>query len=261
MKLELGYTPSRVTVPSQIITGALTVGGLATFNGLIQVNEFMTFADEKGIRGGIADDDLLDIAAWDKDGAAYVNLMRFVGGVNEPYTSIEQNAIIATSKHLRFRDNGIYIHSINDGQLSITADGNIVFNTPIAQLNTTDRIQFRDAGQYISSEGANILALRATSTIQNRVSDVTIDEKLSHHGDVDTYFSFTGANDMVFYAGADLIMQIDNIDTSTPRIGFFGVTPSQQQTHLADPADEAALVTWAASINAMLEWYGLKASS
>lgn len=53
-----------------------------------------------------------------------------------------------------------------------------------------------------------------------------------------------------------------NHNGSALTLGFFGATPVVRAAHLADPAaDAAALATWAAAINVILENYGLKATS
>lgn len=122
-------------------------------------------------------------------------------------------------------------------------------------LPSTQQIVFRDAGQTIGSAGGNILELRATTTIQNRVATVTVDEKISHYGDLDTYFKFE-TNKISHVAGNNT-----RFATDATGIKFFGSTGVAQGAHIADATDAASAISQLNLLLAQLETYGLLATS
>lgn len=69
----------------------------------------------------------------------------------------------------------------------------------------------------------------------------------------------TVAVENAFQLGAG-ILHVEH-DSVSPKIGLFAATPVTQRAHLADPADEAALVIWAAALNVQREEYGLCAAA
>lgn len=157
MKLQLGFTPS----PSH-------------------PDGHVYMKDAAAILTGQNDADYFALAAWDKNAAQYVNVLRIMGGINEPYSLADQDIQLGDGKSIR-------TGAANDDYLSIKGWD-------------------KDGAAYAE-------LMRVTG----------------------------GIND--------------------PTLGFFGSAGQVQEAHQANPADEAALVTWAAAINAMLEGLGIMASA
>jgi len=74
------------------------------------------------------------------------------------------NVQITGSNQLRFWDTGVYIAANDDGHLDITADVIIDFNSP-AMFATTNQLRFRDAAIHVSSIDDGHLDLTADTSI------------------------------------------------------------------------------------------------
>jgi len=106
--------------------------------------------------------------------------------------TISDDVLVGTTKKIQFRDTGVYISSIDDGHLDLTADtaidANGVFNMISgAAVTGAERVTFRDSGLYMHSSADGKLTISA---------DGTGDDDINLDGTVKT------TDDL--YAGGDL---------------------------------------------------------
>ena len=83
--------------------------------------------------------------------------------------TISDDFLVGTDKKIQFRDTGVYISSVNDGHLDLTADTAIDANGVLniisgAAVTAAERLTFRDSGLYMHSSADGKLTISADGT-------------------------------------------------------------------------------------------------
>ena len=122
----------------------------------------ITMGDVSVIQTGVTDNDYFSLSAWDKDGTAYTELLRVTGGINTPTIQIlGANALSFgnTINQAYIYNNG------GSGRLTFGAGEYVEISAPITKIPLTYSLQFRDAAIYINSVDDGHLDLTADISI------------------------------------------------------------------------------------------------
>ncbi len=102
-----------------VLSGAVACGDQA-FTGVGD----MTFTDGSQLQTGIADNDFLFIDGWDKDAAAYVHMMSFEGGRNDPVVRV-----LATGGMEISGGGAVFLRGANTNALIVRDDNYFAYGT------------------------------------------------------------------------------------------------------------------------------------
>ena len=116
------------------------------------------------------------------------------------------------------------------------------------------KVYFRDTGIYLYSDADSRLTITADGYLTISAPAIYIDELIYHEGDNNTYIRFLDDEIRLVTSGAR------NMVADATGIGFYGVGSTAQAAHLADPTNEATLITAVSTIIDELKAYGLMAA-